>query len=120
MGNHTFSWKDIIENITDYSTELRWLKRDGTIACEGEDTWCITQQAFLWWLADEIKRITRDDSSFEKWLCEQEMDGLFSKEEREQMSRAAKTVSGFIGKGAATLIETFAKGLAEGAVKVMS
>jgi len=45
---------------------------------------------------------------------------MFTKEVCEQISRAAKTVSGFIGKGATTLIEAFAKGLGAGAATVMS
>ncbi|MCP4344074.1 MAG: IS4 family transposase [Desulfobacterales bacterium] len=101
---------------TDYSAELRRLKDAGTIIESGEDNWHITQQAFLWWLADEIKRITRDESSrdesgFEAWICEQEMDGLLTKQERKNMSQA---VSEIATKGATTLIESFAKGFGTG------
>ena len=111
VDNHTFSWKDLIENITDYSTELRRLKDSGTIVEIDNTTWKVTQQAFLWWLADEIKRISRDRSDFKHWLCEQEMDGLLTKRESRQMGEAVKKVSRFIGKGATTLIEAFAEGL---------
>jgi hypothetical protein len=117
VDRYTFAWKNLIENITDYSVELRLLKDTGIIIDAGKDTWQITQQAFLWWLADEIKRIARDASSFKNWLCDQEMDCLFTKKERRRMSQAAKKVSGFIGKGATTLIESFAKGLGADGVK---
>ncbi|MCP4109688.1 MAG: hypothetical protein GY749_29910 [Desulfobacteraceae bacterium] len=116
VDKHKFSWTKLIENITDYSAELRRLKDAGTIIESGEDNWHITQQAFLWWLADEIKRITRDESSrdesgFEAWICEQEMDGLLTKQERKNMSQA---VSEIATKGATTLIESFAKGFGTG------
>lgn len=120
VDHRKFSWKDLSKDITDYSVELRRLKDAGTIVETRGDNWRITQETFLWWWADEIKRITRDKSGFEEWLCQQEMDGMFTKEECEQISRAAKTVSGFIGKGATTLIEAFAKGLGAGAATVMS
>lgn len=119
VDSHTFSWKELIEDITDYNPELRRLKDAGTIIATEENSWQITQQAFLWWLADEVKRITRDKTGFEKWLCEQEMDGLFTEEEREKMGQVAKKVSGLLGKGATTLIESFAKGLAAGAANVV-
>jgi hypothetical protein len=113
VEQHGFSWKNLIENVTDYSAELRRLKDAGTIIETGEHSWRMTQQTFLWWLADEIKRMTRDESTFKDWLCRQEMNGLFTKEECEKMSQAAKKVSGLLSKGATTLIESFAKGFGE-------
>ncbi|MCP4107077.1 MAG: hypothetical protein GY749_16315 [Desulfobacteraceae bacterium] len=107
VNNHTFSWSNLIENITDYSAELRSLKDAGTIIESEENNWQITQQAFLWWLADEIKQVTRDDSSFETWICEQEMDGLITKQGRKKIGQTAQKVSGL----ATSLIEAFAKGL---------
>ena len=119
VDSHTFAWNDLIEDISDYHAELQGLKKDGTILEGNDQNWQLSQQALLWWLADEIKRNTRDDSSFTEWLCQHEMDGLFTKEECDKVSQVAKTVGGFLGKGATTLIETFAKGLATGAVKAM-
>lgn len=119
VDSHTFAWNDLLEDITDYYAEIQGLKKDGTIVECGDQNWQLSQQAFLWWLADEIKRNTRDDTSFVEWLCQHEMDGLFTKEECDKVSQAAKTVGGFLAKGATTLINTFAQGLASGALKTM-
>lgn len=109
VDGHKFAWQTLIENIADYKAELRCLKDAGIIVEVSKDTWQITQQAFLWWLADEIRRIARDQSSFEGWLCDQEMDCLFTKKERLLMGQAVKAASGYIGSGAASLIDTFLK-----------
>ena len=114
VENHEFSLEGLIDDISDYSKELRQLKGSGLIEMAGSTGWCIKQWAFLWWLADKIKEITRDDSGFESWLRKNEMDGMFTKETRSKMKKAANNVSGILGKGATTLIESFAKGLAGG------
>ncbi len=107
VEEHTFAWKNLIEHITDYRAELRCLEDAGIISEVNRGAWHITQQAFLWWLADEIKRIARDDAGFETWLCEQEIEYLFTKKERTLMIQAAKVASQFIQKGAKTLIDAF-------------
>jgi hypothetical protein len=61
----------------------------------------------------------RDDAEFSDWLRRHAMDGFFSREERQKVSQAAKTVGGFLSKGATTLIETFTKGLASGSLKAI-
>lgn len=118
VNEHSFAWQRLIANITDYGSELRKL-RDSGIILSINSGWKLTQEAFLWWWADKIKAIVRDDSNFECWLCAQEMDGIFTREECQRMNEAAKKVSGAIGKGATTLIDAFAKGLAEAAAKAI-
>ena len=119
VGNHTFAWQKFTKNITDYSSELRKLKEAGTVIQTSDGDWKLTQEAFLWVWADRIKTIVRGKGDFEAWLCSQEMDGILTKEECEQMSESAKKISGAIGKGAVTLIEAFAKSLGAGAVKAI-
>jgi hypothetical protein len=41
-------------------------------------------------LADEIKCIVRDKISFDLWLCSQEMDGIFSQQEKKKIEAAVK------------------------------
>ena len=113
VEQHEFAAQHVSADLTDYSAELRRLKEAGTISEAGEQHWEIMQQAFLWWLADEIKRVTRDDAGFEQWLCAHEIEVLFTKEECAKLKTAAQKVGGLLGKGATTLIETFAKGLGE-------
>ena len=119
IAHHDFALPSFFETLSDYSSELRRLKESGTLI-ETEDGWRIPQEAFLWWWADTIKAIVRENSDFESWLCGQEMDGMFTKDECKQMKQTAKQISGALGKGASTLIESFAKGLGEGAGKAIT
>ncbi|PIE33756.1 hypothetical protein CSA56_10550 [candidate division KSB3 bacterium] len=119
VGNHTFAWQKFTRDINDYSTELRRLKEAGTVIQTGDGDWKLTQEAFLWVWADRIKTIVREKGDFETWLCAQEMDGILTKEERQKMSASAKKISGAIGKGAVTLIESFAKSLASGVAQAL-
>ena len=116
VGEHSFAWQRLIENISDYNAELRILRDAGTIVKTGVSSWKLTQEAFLWWWVDKLKAIIRDSSDFDKWLCSQELDGMLTKEECNQMGEAVQTVKSFLGDGATTLIESFAKGLAEKAL----
>ena len=119
VGERQFDWRKFAESIGDYSAELRTLKEAGIIVKTGDDSWKITQEAFVWWWADKIRAITRDSVDFDQWLCSQEMDGLFSKEECKEMNEAVKKMRDSLGKGAGILIENFAKGLASGALKAI-
>lgn len=112
VGEHNFAWQRLIENISDYSAELRILRDAGTIAKTGASSWKLTQEALLWWWVDKLKAMIRDNSDFDKWLCAQELDGVLTKEECRHMGEAVEKVKGFLGDGAGTLIESFAKGLA--------
>lgn len=111
VGEHSFAWQRLIENISDYSAELRLLRDSGTIVKTGASSWKLTQEAFLWWWADKLKSTLRENSDFDKWLCAQELDGMLTKEECHQMGEAVQKVRGVLGDGANTLIEGFAKGL---------
>jgi hypothetical protein len=120
VEGHDFKWEELVEDIFDYSEELRSLARTGTVAETAEGDWQVTQQLLLWWLADEIKRATRDDTDFTEWLQAQEYGMAFTQQEREKFNKAAKTVGAAVGKGVTTLIEAFAKGYGEGLGKVAS
>lgn len=119
VGDHAFDWRDMLDDIGDYTVELKAMHKDGTLASTGGDAWEILPQAYLWWLAGEITRNIRNDGEFADWLRRHAMDGLFSREEREKVGRAAQTVGAFLSQGATTLIETFTKGLAAGSLKAI-
>ncbi len=119
IGNHSFAWQRFTKQISDYSSELRRLKEAGTVIQTSDGHWKLTQEAFLWVWADRIKAIVRGKGDFEAWLCAQEMDGILTKEEYQQMSESAQKICGAIGKGAVTLIETFAKSLGAGVAKTI-
>jgi hypothetical protein len=77
----------------------------------------VRPQAFLWWLADELVRIVRDESSFEEWLRKQEWEGLLTRSEKQQLGKGVRAVGGLLRDGVASLIEAAAKGVGEAMVK---
>ncbi|MCA9996149.1 MAG: AAA family ATPase [Anaerolineales bacterium] len=107
-----FQVDKLAANLDDYSPELDRLAVSGMVARDEQGTWRVTQQAFLWWLADELYRNVREESDFTSWLQQQSMDGIFTRQERERMGKAVKQVTSILGKGATAFIEAYAKGLA--------
>lgn len=114
VEDHYFEWSNLIEDINDYSPELRSLEKSGTIVKVRKGDRQIKQSALLWWLADEVKRMVRDEATFEEWLEEQEFEGIFTQKERRSLGQIANELAGFLGQGATTLIGAFAKGVGEG------
>lgn len=116
IPNHTFLVSELTKNLDDFMPKLVNLEKVGLLELDEDGTWIIKQQAFIWWLTDELRRNVRDDSDFETWLRSQELDGLLTKQEQEVMSSTIRTV---LGKGAMTLIEEMAKAIGEGAGKTL-
>ena len=79
-----------------------------------KDKWQVTQRALLWWLADEIKRQVRDEASLETWLESQELTGVLTQNEKQDMMQVLGKLGDFLGHGATMMIEAFAKGVGEG------
>ena len=119
LGEREFLVSELIEDFADYSPELETLQTSGMLIEDKDEGWMITQGAFLWWLADELRRNVRDVTDFKSWLQAQELDGLLTRQEQQKMGSAAKKIISTIGKGATTLIEAFAKGIGEGIGKKM-
>jgi hypothetical protein len=114
VEDHYFEWSNLIEDINDYTPELRSLEKSGTIVKVRKGDRQIKQRALLWWLADEVKRMVRDETTFEGWLEEQEFEGIFTQKEKRSLGQIANELAGFLGEGATTLIGAFAKGVGEG------
>ena len=115
VEERSFDWANLVEDIDDYSPEIRGLEKAGTVRRSGGPSGHILlQRSLLWWLADEIKRLVRDETSFEQWLEEQEYDGVLTQQERRNLGEVARDLGGFLAHGATTLIEAFAKGVGEG------
>jgi hypothetical protein len=112
--DHFFDWGDLVEDITDYSPEIRGLEKSGTIAEVEPGKWQVTQRALLWWLADEIKRQVRDEASLETWLETQELTGVLTQQEKRNIMTILGKLGGLLAQGATTMIEAFAKGVGEG------
>jgi hypothetical protein len=77
----------------------------------------VRPQAFLWWLADELVRMVRDETPFEEWLRAQELEGLVTRSEKEQLSKTIRAIVSLLKGGVTTLIEAAAKGAGEAIVK---
>ncbi len=113
LAGHSFLVDELVEDLDDYRSELEALEAMGLCAEGGNGGMVITQGAFLWWLADELRRNVRGDAEFKGWLQAQEMDGLFTTQERQRIGNATTGMLKALGKGASTLIEAFAKGIGE-------
>jgi hypothetical protein len=113
LTEHQFRVSELIEELADYGAELDTLEAEGLLTQDNEGEWIITQGAFLWWMADELRRNVRDDTEFRTWLQAQEMDGLFTPKQRQRMGEATQKMLTAVSKGATTLIESFAKGFGE-------
>lgn len=118
LGKHAFAIEDDLKTLSDYSSELETLEDLGVLT-QLDNRWLITQGAFLWWLTDELKRNVRDETDFKTWLQAQEMDGILTTQQKKQLSDRTSTVLGYLGRGATTLIEEFAKGAAAASLKSM-
>jgi hypothetical protein len=116
LGKHAFAIDDDLKTLSDYSSEMESLEDLGVLT-KLDDRWVITQGAFLWWLTDELKRNVRDETDFKTWLHAQEMDGILTTQQKKQLSDKTSTVLSYLGKGATTLIEEFAKGAAAASLK---
>jgi len=64
LAEHKFRVGELIEDLADYGAELDTLEAEGMLTQDDEGEWIITQGAFLWWLADELRRNVRDDTEF--------------------------------------------------------
>jgi AAA ATPase-like protein len=114
---HKFHFPELAESLYDYTPELEKLEAGGFLEVEQDGEWVIKQGAFTWWMADELRRGVRDEKEFGAWLQAQELDGFFTKKEREKLGGAVRTGLSKLGKGAVTMIEAFAKGFGETAAK---
>jgi hypothetical protein len=56
----------------------------GLVREDPDGQWTVAQGAFLWWLADEIRRNVRDETDFRTWLHAQEMEGVLTHQGRRQ------------------------------------
>lgn len=120
LEDHKVPVQQLLDDIDDYAPELQMLRDNGVVADGEQGQWHITQGAFLWWLADELRRNIRDDKDFTTWLRSQEMEEVVKSQERQRMGGIVKQVSSALGKGATTLIEAFAKGFGEGTGKALA
>jgi len=119
LNERKFHIERLLHDIPDLEPELRLLKKHGFVTESSmiPRGWRVRPSAFLWWLADEVRRTIRHDTPFEEWLREQEMEGLVTRGEKQQFDKALHATMELLKGGANTLIEAAAKGLGEAMVK---
>lgn len=109
VTGHVFMEGRLAKNLADYTPELEALETSGVVAKEGDGGWQITQNALLWWLVDELRRVVRDRTDFESWLLAQHMDGIVTREEKQRMRQGVDKVLEVAKGGVPTLIEAVVK-----------
>jgi hypothetical protein len=119
LNERRFHIGRMIHDMTDLEPELRLLKKHGFVTENSAipGGWRVRPAAFLWWLADEVRRTIRQDKPFEDWLREQEMDGLVPRREKQRFDKALHATMELLKGGVNILIEAAAKGLGEAIVK---
>jgi len=119
LNERRFQIGRMIHDMADLEPELRLLKKHGFVAESSEipGGWRVRPAAYLWWLADQVRRTIRQDTPFEDWLREQEMDGLMTRRQKQRFDKALAATMELLKGGVSTLIEAAAKGLGEAIVK---
>jgi len=113
LDHYDFHIQNIKKELQNLAPEIQYLKASGLIKTENYREYEITQQAFVWWLAEKLIRIVRNEQEIEDWLSDQQLiGGVLTKKELDVFGNAALAFSKILEKGATTLIETFAKNMA--------
>jgi hypothetical protein len=95
LPERSFDLISLVKQLDDLAPEIRFLSEQGYISPDpGSDSgWRVRIKAFVWWLADELRRSLRSDESFEKWFASQEWDGLLTRGERENFKQTVRKVA---------------------------
>jgi hypothetical protein len=121
LGDREFRVERLTRDLSDLRPELRALQNQGFIMKNSAipSGWQIRPVVFLWWVADEVVRVVRDDTPFDKWLLAQLWEGSLTRGEKRQLGKAIRAIGSKLRDGAAPLIQAAAKGAAEGVAKGM-
>jgi hypothetical protein len=107
----------LIHDLRDLGPELRALEKQGFVIQDNEsDEWRVRPMAFVWWLADEVVRMARDETSYRDWLRAQEFEGVLTRAQEQKLGKALNSVSELLKDGAKVLIESIAKGAANATI----
>lgn len=92
LPDRRFRLDNLLADIAGWGPELGEMKHSGLL--EPSETipggWKVTRQIMLWWLADELVQAMRSESDFSQWLSSEELEGRWTRNQREQMIDAAK------------------------------
>lgn len=105
LHDRQFNLEEFAEDLKNWNPELCEMENCGLLVRDASISigWRVTQEVMVWWLATELQRAIRSDSDFAQWLRNQEMDGRWTKSQKDQVSNIVKG----LGQGASKLIEVF-------------
>ena len=106
-GGKKFKQDTILKDLSQYRPELRQLSRLGFVAEAPHlpSGWKIQADVMLWWLADELTRLLRDDESVMQWLQTNRMDGMLTPTQRKHLTAAGQFVGGLLLGGVKDLLK---------------
>ncbi|MDY6875336.1 MAG: AAA-like domain-containing protein [Chloroflexota bacterium] len=109
LEKHQFDVKRLVREIDDFDPELRSLERHGLVAKDEAilGGWRVRPQVFLWWLADELVRMARSETTFGG-------EDMLRPDRKRLLDRAVRTIGGAIKEGAAMFIKSAVEGAVGG------
>ncbi len=116
LPGYTFHLDNLLAGLVSWGPELGEMEHSGLLerSTEIPGGWKITRQIMLWWLADELVRAMRSDSAFSQWLHSEQLEGRWTKGQREDVAEAARG----LGRVVRDLMQAFAMGAGAGAANV--
>ncbi|RME71373.1 MAG: ATP-binding protein [Chloroflexi bacterium] len=108
----TFNLPALQRDLPNLSPELEKLAARGFLRQSPALTVGYEPQAevMLWYLADELTRLTRPEVDLKTWLIRQQWDGLLTKGEKETLGKLFKQAGDLLQVGAKAFIEAAANG----------
>ena len=105
LPERKFRLNDLLDDLPNWTPELADLEHAGLLAKQpvAQSGYRITQEIMLWWLADKLVRALRSESAFSRWLQTAELEGRWTKGQKQQVGNAVRS----LGSGAGGLIEKF-------------
>lgn len=112
LPGRRFRLDSLLAGLAGWGPELGEMAHSGLL--ERSDVipggWKVTREVMLWWLADELTRAMRSDSAFSQWLHTHQLEGRWTRGQREEVAEAAKN----LGRGVQDLLQAFAMGAGAG------
>lgn len=105
MGEREFHERRLLGKVRDLGPELRTLEKQGFIRRDNARGWDIYPQAFLWWLADEIIRLTRNVRDPAEVLRVEQWEGMLTQGEKQYLHQALRVTGELLKDGTKTLIQ---------------
>ncbi len=107
LGEKKFHIPNLLKSLGNYAPEIKTLKKRGFIKEEArlDSGYSVSADIMLSFVADKLLAALRENDEMTSWLQREEWDGMFTKGEKKQLLKAAKTLASFLKEG----IELLAK-----------